>query len=51
MEHEHSFWISISIADVQSLTAIILDFINAFQEMNAPIHEVVFDIQPPYYMD
>ena len=33
------------------LTAIILDFSNAFQNKNVPIHERVCVMPPPYYLD
>ena len=33
------------------LTAIILYIIHAFQNKNVPIHERVYVITPPYYLD
>ena len=51
MAHADSFRINIDIADMHKLTARILDFSNAFNNMNVPIYELFYVCTPPYYID
>ena len=51
MAHDESFIINISIASMHRLAARSLDFSNAFQNTNVPIHEKVCVGPPPYYLD
>ena len=49
--HAESFRINVSIEDMHRLTAVILDVSNAFQNTNVLIHERVYVIPTPYYID
>ena len=51
LAHADSLRINIAISAVHRLTAKILDVINAFQNLNVPIHERVYVSPPPYYLD
>ena len=51
MEHADAFRINIDIAAMHRITARILDFSNAFQSKNFPIHERVYVSAPHYYLD
>ena len=50
MTHPDSFIISITIADMNRLTARVLDVSNALHNINVNIHERVYVSPPPYYM-
>ena len=51
VSHSDSFIINFSIADMNRITARILDFSNEFQNKNVPIHEIVCVSPQPYYLD
>ena len=51
MEHADSLVIIIAIVAMHKLTVSILDVSSAFQNKNAPIHEIFSVSTPPYYID
>ena len=50
MAHADSFRINIAISYMHRLTARILDFSHAFQNINVPNHEIACVSPPPYYL-
>ena len=51
MAHADSFIINIAIAAMNRLTTSILDVSNEYHNTNVPIHEIVYVIPPPNYLD